>query len=127
VILIINMLETLKSIADPTRYKIVNLLLHRDYCVGKLSRILDITESAVSQHLKILREAGLVSGEKKGYFMHYKVERTLLQEVAEHLLQLVAIQAIEADCHVQTGKSCACCRKESIHGPDTSRNEEVEL
>ncbi len=105
--------EILKLLSDPTRYKIINLLLANNYCVGKLSRLLGISESAVSQHLKCLREAGLVSGEKRGYFMHYKVERNILTELAGQLVQMVNTPQMISQCHELNGKRCSCCREES--------------
>ena len=57
---------TLKALSDETRMKIVILLLKNNYCVRALAKELKISEAAVSQHLKVLREAGLLTGEKKG-------------------------------------------------------------
>jgi len=105
--------EILKLLSDPTRYKIINLLLVNDYCVGKLSKLLGISESAVSQHLKCLREAGLISGEKRGYFMHYKVERVIITELAEQLVQMVNTPQMISKCHDLNDKGCSCCRKGS--------------
>lgn len=73
-------IEILKIISDETRYSIINLLLSNNYCVRALSKRLKITEAAVSQHLSVLKKAGLVSGEKKGYFMHYTVNATIITE-----------------------------------------------
>ena len=53
-----------KALADENRMLILRLLLRRNCCVRALSRQLDISEAAVSQHLKVLREAGLILGEK---------------------------------------------------------------
>lgn len=78
-------INLLKTLADENRFQIVELLLKSDLCVGALARILKISEPAVSQHLKILREAGLIRGEKRGYWTHYRVERELLQKTARHL------------------------------------------
>lgn len=61
----------LKALGDPTRFRIYQNLLKRKHCVRSLSKVMGISESAVSQHMKILREAGLVYGEKFGYHMHY--------------------------------------------------------
>ncbi len=60
----------LKALGDPTRFAIYQQLLERKHCVRSLSRTLGITESAVSQHMKLLREAGLVCGEKYGRHTH---------------------------------------------------------
>ncbi|NLZ69978.1 MAG: winged helix-turn-helix transcriptional regulator [Clostridiaceae bacterium] len=84
--------KVLKAIADETRMNILNLLLRHNYCVRALANELGLTEATVSQHLKVLREAGLLVGEKRGYFMHYAVERTALQELAQELEALAAVK-----------------------------------
>ena len=61
----------LKALGEPTRFKIYNQLLQRKHCVRSLSKKLGITESAISQHLKVMREAHLIYGEKYGYHTHY--------------------------------------------------------
>lgn len=61
----------LKALGEPMRLKIYQALLERKHCVRSLSKKLGISESAISQHLKIMKEAGLVYGEKYGYHMHY--------------------------------------------------------
>jgi len=78
----------LKALADEKRLKILEVLLKKDYCVKALARELELSESAVSQHLKKLREAGLVVGEKKGYWVHYVVQVDKVTELAERLIEL---------------------------------------
>ena len=58
-----ELINVLKAISDDTRYKLVNLLLKHDLCVGALAARLNVSESAVSQHLKILRDADIVKGD----------------------------------------------------------------
>jgi len=70
-----TLLPILKAIADETRLSLLQLLLTQDLCGKALAGRLGITEAAVSQHLKILREAGLIRGEKRGYWTHYGVEK----------------------------------------------------
>jgi len=82
----------LKAIADETRMKILTLLLQHNYCVRALARSLELTEATISQHLKVLRQAGLLVGEKRGYFMHYDVERSVLHELANEIEKLAAIE-----------------------------------
>lgn len=50
------------------------MFLQHNYCVRALSRNIGLSEVAILQHLKVLREAGLLTGEKKGYYMHYDVD-----------------------------------------------------
>ena len=73
----------LKALGEPMRLKIYLCLLERKHCVRSLSKKLEITESAVSQHIKIMREAGLVYGEKYGYHTHYLP----LQDAVDYLTE----------------------------------------
>ena len=61
----------LKALGEPMRLKIYQALLERKHCVRSLSKKLGISESAISQHMKVLKEAELVYGEKFGYHTHY--------------------------------------------------------
>ena len=102
----------LKAIADETRMKALTLLLKHNYCVRALARNLGLTEATISQHLKVLREAGLLVGEKRGYFMHYDVERAVLHELAREIEKLAAIER-EA-CTPETG-GCQPSEHERCH------------
>lgn len=98
----------MKAIADDTRLKIVRLLLQHNYCVGALARRLGLTEAAISQHLKVLRKAGLLVGMRRGHFMHYDVDRDQLRALASDIEELATIQREvckpeEEDC-AQKGK-----------------------
>ena len=86
-----------KALADDNRIQILQLLLTHEYCVRSLSRKLNITESAVSQHLKILREAGFLYGEKRGHFTHYRVDRQALRNLAESLNMLADMEEISSE------------------------------
>lgn len=67
-----------KALSVETRIRIVKILKHQALCVGALSVRLGVTQGAVSQHLRILRDLDLIVPEKRGYFVHYRLnERTL--------------------------------------------------
>ncbi len=83
-----EIVRVLRTLGDETRFKIITLLLGNDLCVGALAHILNISKPAVSQHLKILREVGLIRGEKRGYWTHYVVEKDALLESARYLQNL---------------------------------------
>ncbi len=107
-----HLTETLKALGDPNRLKMVSLLLQKDCCVGSLSSHLDISKGAVSQHLQVLRKAGLVSGEKRGYFTHYRVNQEKLKETVEKLLDLPAQLPLEpCSCAEQTHDEHQCCAR----------------
>jgi len=79
---------TFRAIGDNTRLKIMKLLLENDLCVGALARILEISKPAVSQHLKVLRDAGLVKGDKRGYWTHYEVNKSFFQDAIYFLHEM---------------------------------------
>jgi ArsR family transcriptional regulator len=81
-------IKTLKALADEKRLKIIHMLIASDLCVGALAKQLGISKPAVSQHLQVLRKAGLVKGEKRGYWTHYIVERDALSRVASEISDL---------------------------------------
>lgn len=74
--------EMFKALSDPTRLRLVKLLNECEagickggpLCVNALANQLGVTQSAVSQHLRILRQTGLVRGERRGSFMHYALD-----------------------------------------------------
>jgi len=67
-----------KVLSVDTRVRIVQLIKHRSLCVNMLARLLGVTPAAVSQHLRVLRDARIVTAEKRGYFVHYRVNKTTL-------------------------------------------------
>jgi DNA-binding transcriptional ArsR family regulator len=85
-----TLLNTLKCLADKNRLQILRILLNSDLCVGALAHHLGISKPAVSQHLQVMRKAGLVRGEKRGYWTHYAVDRLALQRIAAELNALAA-------------------------------------
>lgn len=76
-----ELIQKLKALGDERRFQIFLLLSEKRICVKGLAKSLEISESAVSQHLKILKEAGLIKGEKVGYFVHYQVQKEVLIEL----------------------------------------------
>jgi DNA-binding transcriptional ArsR family regulator len=69
-----------KVLSVSSRVKMIDLLKTQSLCVNALARALDITPSAVSQQLRVLRDADIVVAEKKGYFVHYRVNEATLAE-----------------------------------------------
>ena len=73
----------LKALGEPMRLKIFFSLLERKHCVRSLSRKLGVSEPAISQHMKVMKEAGLVYGEKYGYHTHYLPHQEAVDFLAE--------------------------------------------
>jgi len=77
-------------LSDPTRLELVKLLLRQQnscaLCVNALASLLSVTQSAVSQHLRVLKSVGLVKGERRGYHIHYFIN----SEALEHCRNLIS-------------------------------------
>ena len=74
-----------------TRVRMIRMLKRRSLCVNALARSLSLTPAAVSQHLRVLRDAGIVTAHKQGYFVHYRINEKALarwRETADGLLRL---------------------------------------
>lgn len=94
-----DLLTCFKALGDSSRLNLINILLKSDLCVGALARMLKLSEPALSQHLKLLREAGLVRGEKRGYWTHYAVDREALRQMAKALSEMTEpLQPFETAC-----------------------------
>jgi DNA-binding transcriptional ArsR family regulator len=68
----------LKVLSVGTRVEIIQLLKGRALCVNALAARLGVTQGAVSQHLRLMREAGLVLDEKRGTYVHYRLNEDTL-------------------------------------------------
>lgn len=76
--------ELFKVLGVESRIRIIDLLKQRGpMFVNDMARILGITPSAVSQHLKILRHAGLVRSQRKGFWIPYEVDEAALEQCGE--------------------------------------------
>ena len=62
-----------KALADPTRLRIMNLLLRSSFCVREMERILKLSQPLLSRHLAYLRNCGLVESERDGMRVNYEV------------------------------------------------------
>jgi len=106
----------LKAVSDSNRLKILEFLLGHNFCVGALANRLDISEAAVSQQLRSLREAGLVTACKRGYFTHYMVNREVLLEISTYFVSLSEIERKPCDpneenCCEERRSKCHACER----------------
>jgi DNA-binding transcriptional ArsR family regulator len=75
-----------RALADPTRREILQLLRERPRTSGEIADAFSSSWPTISRHLAVLRSAGLIVRERKGQFIEYDVNTTVLQEVVELLL-----------------------------------------
>ena len=101
-------LELLHIITMPTRYQILMLLLNHHYCGKALSAKLGISESAVSQHLQVLKNCGLVTGLRIDYQMHYQVNKDLMLRAGNALCQALSeTHWDQENCDCEFAASCS--------------------
>jgi DNA-binding transcriptional ArsR family regulator len=74
-----------RALSVAARVRIVGQLRGGALCVGALSARLGISQSALSQHLRVLREAGLVAPERRGYYRHYSLREKALERYLESI------------------------------------------
>lgn len=67
--------KNLKCLADINRLRIIKLLEHKNMCVCELASILEISQPAVSKHIKKLKDEGIVFAEKNGFWTDYLVNK----------------------------------------------------
>jgi DNA-binding transcriptional ArsR family regulator len=102
-----NALAILTALGDPTRQAILDLLLDEPRPVGELAALLPVSRPAVSQHLKVLKEVGLVVDRQDGTRRVYRVDAAGLEPVRAYLdrfwkKNLVAFAQYADAQHVET-------------------------
>jgi len=78
-----------KVLSVETRVQMIELLRDRSLCVNALAKSLGITPAAVSQHLRILRDAEMVIDDKRGYYVHYRLNERTFERLKETAMQLL--------------------------------------
>ncbi len=88
----------LAALADPTRRAVYERVRLRPHTVGELARLVQVTQPAVSQHLRILRQARLVTGRREGTRCYYSASREGLEQLRHYVESLWrdALTAFEA-------------------------------
>jgi len=77
-----------KAMGHPTRLRILELLARSGCCVGEIERQLDLRQSNVSQHLRVLRDSGLVTVSRQGQTLCYSLNQPLVSPLLESLESL---------------------------------------
>ncbi len=73
--------STFKALSDPTRRRILELLRPGPLSAGELASSFGITNATISHHLSVLKEAGLVTDEKRGKYIYYELNTSVVEDI----------------------------------------------
>lgn len=73
--------HTFQALSDPTRREILKMLREKDLTAGEIAEGFNITRPSISHHLNVLKNANLVLDERKGQFIYYSLNTSVLDEV----------------------------------------------
>ena len=73
--------DTLKALSDPTRRRILELLKKGPLSAGEIGEHFEMTGATLSHHLSILKKAGLVDDNKKGTFVYYEINTSVMEDI----------------------------------------------
>lgn len=83
------MIKVFKALGDETRREILKLLNEEDMSAGDIASHFNMSKPAISKHLSILKEAELITSEKKGQFLIYSINLSVIQEVMSYFMDFL--------------------------------------
>ncbi len=87
--------ELFKILSVDKRIEIIELLKKTPMSVNAIADVLRITQSAVSQHLRVLKSASLVKDERQGYWIYYSLNRDVLEKCRQRLNRFCTCGCLE--------------------------------
>jgi ArsR family transcriptional regulator len=78
-----NVVSFSRALADPTRWRIISLVMEEAMCVCELADILGIPQSTLSSHVQIIRKAGLLESEKREKWTYFRIDHAILPLIRE--------------------------------------------
>lgn len=80
--------DVFKALSDNTRRKILNLLKEKDLTAGEIAEHFNISKPSISHHLSILKQADLVIDERKGQFIYYSLNTSIVEDLMKWFISL---------------------------------------
>ncbi len=96
-----DMVEVLKALADDTRYRIFNMLLHSELCACTILDEFAISQPTLSHHMKKLTNSGLIHCRKDGIWMRYSINHAVFDAIKLEFQRLDTICEDTTDCHCE--------------------------
>ncbi|MGV9711952.1 ArsR/SmtB family transcription factor [Gordonia sp. NPDC003424] len=91
----------LKALGDPVRLRLLGEVASRpggESCVCDLLTLFDLSQPTVSHHLKVLREAGLLTSERRGTWVYYRVVPDAVQQLSQIIGSMAVVSGTAANC-----------------------------
>jgi len=109
--------DLLKVLAHPARLAILTILRDGEQCVCHIEAMLKMRQAYISQHLKVLREANLVSDRREGWNMYYKVTQPEIFDVMDAMFTLTGRPDEIPHVHSKSRPNCPCpkCHPDGAH------------
>ncbi|HHY73463.1 MAG TPA: winged helix-turn-helix transcriptional regulator [Bacillus bacterium] len=87
---IVKAAQVLKLLGDKTRLTIISVLQKQECCVCELVELFEMSQPSISQHLRKLKDAGLVDEERKGQWIYYSLHKSsefypLIEDILQHV------------------------------------------
>jgi len=86
--------NTMRALADPTRREILDMLKKGSLSAGEITEHFPISGAAISRHLSVLKEADLIRDERRGKFIYYDLNTSVLEEI---MLWISNLRGAESD------------------------------
>ena len=116
-----KLVKVFKALSDETRLNILILVSKRSVCQKGIAQYLGISDSAVSQHIKVLKEANIINGYKKGYYVLYHINEGIFNKCVSFINSIGDTENILNDITVSTigcSDNCKsaqmCCKRKGL-------------
>ncbi len=116
-----NLVKVFKALSDETRLNILILVSKRNICQKGISKYLGISDSAVSQHIKVLKDAQIITGYKEGYYVLYHINEGVFNKCTSFINSISDTENILNDITVNSigcSKNCKsaqrCCKRKGL-------------
>ena len=103
-----TIVKIFKALSDETRLKILMIISSKVICQRGISNHLQISDSAVSQHIKILKDANIITGYKEGYYVFYKINEN---DKDHTFIDINNMKLNKQCCKASCKGKIRCCKK----------------
>lgn len=105
-----GLVDVLKVISDTNRLRIVNLLFHKELCVCEIEYLLELTQSNLSKHLKIMSDAGFLDKNRQKKFAYYHLKKDFL-ETCPFIIEIIEKELVKEEIFMNDQKNLLTYRE----------------